>query len=124
MDDLKRGRLLAVAPGLPTNDLRRTREDYERLGFTFSLVTDSFAIAERDGIELHFAEKAEHDPARTAMWIYLWVDDPDALYAEWSAAGVERLRNPRATDYKTWEGVYIDGSGNMLLFGCALAERP
>ena len=55
------GRLLSVAPGLPTSDMARTIEHYGRLGFTFeapgssSVADASFAIAEHDGIELDFA---------------------------------------------------------------------
>ena len=36
-----------------------------------SLAEADFAIAQRDGIELHFAVKQDHDPARTATWVYI-----------------------------------------------------
>jgi hypothetical protein len=112
-----RGRCLSVAPGMPTDDLDATIAHYERMGFVAFRLGEDFAILERDEIALHFARKADHDPARTATWIWVSVDDPDALYAEWQAAGIERLRAPRLTDYRTWEGVAIDPAGNMMLFG-------
>ena len=64
------GRVLSVAPGLPTTDLARTIEHYRLLGFVFDVpgsepaADASFAIAERDGIELHFAVERDHDPDR------------------------------------------------------------
>ena len=121
------GRVLKVAPGLPTTDMARTVEHYRRLGFGFhtsgadSLDEATFAIAERDGIELHFAVKGDHDPARTAMWVYLGVEDADSVAAEFSAAGVEVRLPPHDTDYHMRELACIDPDGNLLLFGSPLA---
>jgi uncharacterized protein len=121
------GRLLKVAPGLPTTDMARTAEHYRRLGFTFaapgspSITAADFAIATRDGIELHFALKRHHDPARTATWVYIGVDDADELAAEFRAAGAAQGRVPRDTDYKMRELAHIDPDGNLLLFGSPLA---
>ncbi|HEY2577580.1 MAG TPA: hypothetical protein VGI74_14835 [Streptosporangiaceae bacterium] len=59
------GRCLSVAPGMLTTDMARTADHYRRLGFTFlasgspSPAEAEFAIAQRDGIELHFALKQE-----------------------------------------------------------------
>jgi uncharacterized protein len=122
------GRLLSVAPGLPTSDMARTIEHYGRLGFTFeapgssSVADASFAIAERDGIELHFALKPDHDPARTATWIYFGVEDPDQMAGEFTRAGVELRRQPHDTDYRMRELAYIDPDGNLLLFGSPIEE--
>jgi uncharacterized protein len=122
------GRLLSVAPGLPTTDMTRTAEHYGRLGFTFATpgapsITDAgFAIATRDRIELHFALKRDHDPARTATWVYIGVDDADELAAEFAAAGAAQGRVPRNTDYKMRELAHIDPDGNLLLFGSPLPE--
>jgi uncharacterized protein len=122
------GRILNVAPGLPTTDMARTVENYRRLGFTFSapgapsVDGAEFAIAERDGIALHFALKRDHDPARTAMWVYLGAEDADQLAAEFTAAGAPPRRPPHDTDYKMREFAHIDPDGNMLLFGSRLPE--
>jgi predicted enzyme related to lactoylglutathione lyase len=116
-------RIRSVAPGLPTTDMARTVEYYCRLGFTFSapgsasLEGAGFAIGERDGIELHFALKHDHDPARTATWVYLGVDDADQIAAEFRAAGATPRREPYETDYKMRELACIDPDGNLLLFG-------
>jgi len=122
------GRIFSVAPGLPTTDMARTVESYRRLGFIFSAPGSQsvdgaeFAIAERDGIELHFALKRDHDPARTAMWVYLGVEDVDQLAAEFTAAGVPPRQPPHDTEYKMREFAHIDPDGNMLLFGSRLPE--
>jgi uncharacterized protein len=129
--DLPLGRLLSVAPGLPTTDMARTVEHYRRLGFTFSapgsapVAGADFAMAERDGVHLHFALKRDHDPARTATWVYIGIEDADELSAEFDAAGAGQGRGPRDTDYKMRELAHIDPDGNLLLFGSPLHDpRP
>jgi uncharacterized protein len=123
------GRCLSVAPGMPTTDLARTVEHYRRLGFTFSVLGASslaeadFAIAERDGIELHFAVKPDHDPSRTATWVYIGVEDADVMSEELNAAGAGQGRPVRDTDYRMRELAHIDPDGNLLLFGSPLAEE-
>ncbi|MGH3403915.1 MAG: ankyrin repeat domain-containing protein, partial [Streptosporangiaceae bacterium] len=121
------GRCLSVAPGMPTTDLARTVQHYRRLGFSFSapgapsLAEADFAIAERDGIELHFAVKPDHDPKRTATWVYIGVEDADAMNEELNAAGAGQGRPVRDTDYRMRELAHIDPDGNLLLFG---SPRP
>jgi len=126
--DVPLGRLLSVAPGMPTTDMARTVAHYGRLGFTFSapgspsLDGAGFAIGERDGIELHFALKPEHDPATTATWVYIGVEDADAMGAELAAAGMAQGRPVLTTDYKMRQIAHIDPDGNLLLFGSSLPD--
>ena len=129
--DIPLGRLFSAAPGIPTTDLARTVEHYQRLGFTFSVpgsaappAQASFAIGERDGVQLHFALKPDHDPSRTATWIYISVEDADELSAEFDASGAGQGRTPRDSDYKMRELAHIDPDGNLLLFGSPLREDP
>jgi uncharacterized protein len=129
--DIPLGRLFNVAPGLPTTDMARTIEHYQRLGFTFSAPGSDaqpdeagFAIGERDGVALHFALKPDHDPSRTATWVYISVEDADELSAELDAAGAGQGRPPRDTDYKMRELAHIDPDGNLLLFGSPLRPEP
>ena len=116
-----RSRCLSVAPGMPTRDLRRTFEHYGRLGFTVAKNDGGFAILKRDDIELHFALKPGHDPARTATWVYIRVEDVDTLYEELKSAGVQDLREPHDTDYKMREIPHIDPDGNLILFASRMA---
>src|SRR5262245_533700 len=121
------GRLFSVAPGIPTTDMARTIEHYQRLGFTFSAPGSAgpaaeagFAIGERDGVQLHFALKPDHDPSRTATWIYIYVEDADELSAELDASGAGQGRSARTTDSMMREVAHIDPDGNLLLFGSRL----
>lgn len=123
--DVPLGRLLSAAPGIPTTDMARTIGHYRRLGFTFSAPgTDGpppagadFAIGSRDGVELHFARKPDHDPGRTATWVYVRVEDADELSAELDAAGAGQGGGARDTGYRMRELAHIDPDGNLLLFG-------
>jgi uncharacterized glyoxalase superfamily protein PhnB len=55
--------------------------------------------------------------------VYLYVEDADALYAEWRAAGVQgQFFEPHDTEYGLREGAHIDRDGNLLKFGSRLRE--
>jgi hypothetical protein len=114
--------LLRVAPGMPSTDIGRTIAHYAQLGFTATLVLDDFAIIERDGVELHFALKPDHDPRRTATWIYIRVENVDAFYADMKLAGID-LSEPRDTDYRMREIPHVDPDNNLVLFGSPLFQR-
>jgi uncharacterized protein len=126
--DVPLGRLLSVAPGLPSSDITRTVEHYERIGFALTLparnsvATAEFIIMERDRIELRFALKKKHDPRRTAMWIYVGVEDADTIAREFELAGMAQGRTARDTDYRMREFAHIDPDGNLLLFGSRLRD--
>lgn len=108
---------MRVAPGLPSADLARTVEHYQRLGFHFTRQDGDSAIAERDGIELHFAVRTDHDPARLAAWLQVTVEDVDVLAAEFRASGFTPRREPHDTDNGMREFEHIDPDGNLLRFG-------
>lgn len=113
-----RARWLSVAPGMPTTDMERTIRDYTRMGFVAKVYEGgAFAILGRDGAELHFSLRTDHDPRRTAACIYVRVDDVDMLYGELRAVGVPMRRDPRDTDHRMRETVYIDADNNMIIFG-------
>jgi hypothetical protein len=114
------GHCISVAPIMPTTDIVRTRQHYERLGFTANVIND-FMMTKRDDIELFFSLNPEHDPKRTASCIYVRVADADALHAHWQAAGIPGLRQLRNTDYNMREFAYVDPDGNMILFGSRLS---
>jgi uncharacterized protein len=128
--DIPLGRLFSVAPGIPTTDMARTIEHYQRMGFAFSTpgsadpAAASFAIGQRDGVALHFALKPDHDPSRTATWVYIKVEDADELSAELNASGAGQGRTPRDADYKMRELAHTDPDNNLLLFGSPLHEEP
>ncbi len=112
--------LRRIAPVFVTKDLHRALRHYERLGFEVEAYDDagSYGYAGRDGIEIHLATVAQVDCRTTTSCAYLWVDDADALYAEWAAAGVDgRLHPPGQTEYGLDEGAHSDPDGNLIRFG-------
>ena len=112
--------LQRCAPVFVTTDLARALSHYERLGFRIEAYDDAdyYGFASRDGVELHLATVGSIDHARTTSCAYVWVDDAQQLYDEWSAAGVEgQLRAPEDTGYGLSEGAHVDGDGNLIRFG-------
>lgn len=111
----------SAVPVLPVRDVGAACAHYQALGFEVSRYQggDGYAFVQRDGCELHLARAAaEHDPATTAGTVYLYVDDPDALIADWRAAGVDgRFMDPSDTAWRMREGAHVDPDGNLLRIG-------
>ena len=79
----------SVSPVIPVRDLDAALARYRRLGFSTELEEGPrYGFAERGDVSLHLIEWSEHDPARTGSHVYLYVSDADAVYAQWSSAGV------------------------------------
>ena len=51
------------------------------------------------------------------------MDDADALWAEWRAAGVGETSDLFDPGFGVWEAAHTDGDGNLLRFGSRL-RRP
>ncbi len=113
-----------LSPVFPVRDIDLAVEHYRKLGFEVRRYEgpDRYAFAERDGIELHLAEVSDLKPKRNMSAIYLYVDDADALYREWSAADMDgRLIPPSDTSYGLREGACLDRDANLIRFG---SEAP
>jgi catechol 2,3-dioxygenase-like lactoylglutathione lyase family enzyme len=118
-----------AVPILPMSDPFRTRELYERLGFTVVDVTPEgqppYLIAERDGGELHFFHWPQVDPLRSGFRCYLEVDDVDAVHADWasqvpSREGLPRLTTPEDIPWGLREMAFVDRDGTLV----RVATRP
>jgi hypothetical protein len=120
----------AVAPSvtgmatiLPVRDLGTALDHYGRLGFRVNPYDDGYGYAVRGSADFHLSVHRDLDPHRNASAVYLYVDDADALYAEWRAARVEgQFFEPHDTEYGLREGAHIDRDGNVLRFGSPLRE--
>jgi hypothetical protein len=121
-----------VAPVLPVRNVARALDRYRRLGFEGDAYCEP-GVSEKDDpiygflswgrVELHLTRFAQLDPKTTTSVAYLYVDDADALYASWSAAGVEgRLRAPVDTPYGLREFGYADPDGNLLRVGSPMTS--
>lgn len=116
--------MAAVAPILPSKDLETTLEFYERLGFERSgLWPGEYLIMTRWDIGLHFFNSPNLDPWSSDAGCYVYVDDADALHAEYErlglpGQGIPRLHGaPEETDYGLREFAVVDLDGNLLRIG-------
>jgi Ser/Thr protein kinase RdoA (MazF antagonist) len=112
--------LTSFSPIFPVKDLRRALAHYAALGFTTTAYEDGadYGFADRDGIGLHFAAEADLQPGQGSAETYLYVEDADALYAEWTRPGIGGLTRPVGdTDYRLREGSHVDPDGNLIRFG-------
>ena len=116
---------LAV-PILPSRDLRETLVFYEALGFENRGAPPEewdYLILGRGDLWLHFFLDPDVDPLSTASGCYLYVDDADALHAQWvttvvaDASTGSRVVAPVTTDYGMREFAVVDRSGNLVRVG-------
>lgn len=109
-----------LSPVFPVRDIQLAVEHYRKLGFAVRRHNrpEPYAFAERDGLELHLNQVKHLAPKRNMSAVFLYVDDADALYLEWSKAQVNgRLVAPTDTDYGLREGACLDRDANLIRFG-------
>jgi catechol 2,3-dioxygenase-like lactoylglutathione lyase family enzyme len=117
-----------VAAILPVTDVRAALARYERLGFTPRTYRDPgpdqpliYGFLRRDNVHLHLALVTNFNPHTNTSAVYLYVDDPDALYRAWSEAAPEGcLEPPEDRDWGMREMTYVDPDGNLLRIGRTL----
>jgi hypothetical protein len=115
-----------LSPVFPVRDIELAVEHYRRLGFAVRHYEgpDNYAFAEREGIELHLAQVDDLKPKRNMSAVYLYVDDADILYREWSRAGIDgRVVEPSDTSYGLREGACLDRDANLIRFGSEIHQR-
>jgi hypothetical protein len=115
-----------IAPQFFTTDMAATLTYYrDQLGFDCVGTWQdppSYAIVARDQHKIHFrlAEPPVPNPDKYAdelLDAYLFIDDADALYAEYAARGVEFTRALGDTPWQSREFVVKDCDGRLLAFG-------
>jgi catechol 2,3-dioxygenase-like lactoylglutathione lyase family enzyme len=105
---------------IPVRDLDAALDRYRRPGFTAHTYEgpDRHGFAERGSVSVHLSEWPEHDPHRAGAVVHLYVSDADAVYAEWSSAGVEgRFAEPADMEYGLREFTYVDTDGTAHRVG-------
>jgi len=115
-------------PILPCRNLGETLHFYQRLGFTIvgrDNAPDPYGIVRRDGIELHFFEYRDLEPASSIAGCFIRVKDADALFAEYlklglAAQGIPRLGPLADMPWGMREFHLVDADGNLLRIGHAL----
>jgi hypothetical protein len=112
----------SIAPVFAVRDLDAALIHYGRLGFATKADSHGqYGFARRDKVRLHLAVVSDLDPLTSTSTAYAYVDNADALHAEWTAAGVAgRFTKPVDTDYGVREGAHVDTDGNLLRYGTPL----
>jgi catechol 2,3-dioxygenase-like lactoylglutathione lyase family enzyme len=116
---------LTAATILPVKDVAAAVTRYTRLGFKGRIYDGAlpdgrpiYAFLKRDRIDLHLALVSSLEPKANTSAVYLYVDDPDSLYREWSAVAHEgRLEEPEDREWGMREMTYSDPDGNLLRIG-------
>jgi uncharacterized glyoxalase superfamily protein PhnB len=115
-----------IAPQFFTTDMQATLDYYkDKLGFDcLSTWQDPpvYAIVARDEHRIHFrlADPPTPNPDKypdELLDAYLFIEDADALYAEYVARGVEFTRALGDTPWHSREFVVKDCDGRLLAFG-------
>jgi uncharacterized glyoxalase superfamily protein PhnB len=118
-----------IAPLFFTTNIPGTVAYYEeKLGFECLGTWQDppvYAIMVRDQQAIHFrcAAQPAANPEKYAdelLDAYLYVEDADALYAEYAANGVEFTREPANMPWRSREFVVKDCDGRLLAFDANL----
>ena len=130
MADNARPTCLRGAPVLQVADVVRSQAFYrDVLGFvSHGLWGDppAFCIVQRGEVTLMLdRSRGEGALPLNQYWAaYVYVDDVDALHAEFAAAGVEIARAPEDTFYGCRDFDVRDPDGHLIAFGQDLEPAP
>ena len=118
-----------IVPLFFTTDIPGTIAYYqEKLGFELLGAWQDppvYAIMARDRQSIHFRCAGPPTPnpnkyTDELLDAYLFVEDADALYAEYAAQGVEFIRGVANMPWQSREFVVKDCDGRLLAFGANL----
>jgi catechol 2,3-dioxygenase-like lactoylglutathione lyase family enzyme len=124
----KRAKLAQIAPAFVVSDVVKTAEYYrDVLGFKilgYFGEPSVFVMVARDGVEIHFG-KSDGDAIKTNESFrkglgndaYIFVDDVQKLYEEFTASGAEITEGPIKRIYDCTEITVKDCNGFQLVFG-------
>jgi uncharacterized glyoxalase superfamily protein PhnB len=123
--------ILRVAPQFFTTDIPATLAYYQdKLGFACQGTWQDppvYAIVARDQQAIHFrcAEPPTPNPDKypdELLDAYLFVENADALYAEYAGKGVEFARKLGDMPWQSREFVVKDCDGRLLAFGARVGD--
>ena len=130
--------LWSIAPYFVVDDVVATANYYrDNLGFTYERFWNeppSFCMVKRGGIIVMLAQLEQTgvmrpnrtvDPEGGAWDAYIWIDDADALLAEFKLKGANVSREIRDQPYGCRDFEVRDVDGYVLCFGHDLmADKP
>jgi predicted enzyme related to lactoylglutathione lyase len=104
-----------VDPIFAVSDVARSKDHYERMGFTISEHDATHALARRGTLTIRLV-RADDPTIGSTSSIYLHVDDADALAEAWRLAGLEVV-GPHDIGDGDLQGSHRDPDGNLVCFG-------
>ena len=117
-------RVTSFAPQFLVDDLARSIEYYQKLGFTFGEPWEGFyAIGHLDGLELHLKEAPKNHAERRHrrdnehLDAAAGVDGIDAYFAQCVANGATILKPLTPTPWGTKDFYVEDPDGYIICFG-------
>jgi uncharacterized glyoxalase superfamily protein PhnB len=114
-------RFLAAAPVLPVDNAAETAEYYRKvLGFEIETLYGDppyYAIMRRGSVGIHISEREDSSSPIDRCAVYLYVEDADSLYEEFSGKGIEMFSPPENQENGMREFELTDNSGHFLMFG-------
>jgi catechol 2,3-dioxygenase-like lactoylglutathione lyase family enzyme len=117
-------RLTSFAPQFLVDDLKRSIEYYERLGFKFNEPWEGFyAIGQLDGLELHLKEAPKNQDERRHrrdnehLDAAAGVDGIEVFFRQCVANGTTILKPITPTAWGTKEFYLEDPDGYIICFG-------
>ena len=124
----------SIAPYLIVDDVVATADYYrDRLGFAYERLwgdPPTFCMVQRRGVIIMLSQLEQRglmhpnrvgDPAGEAWDAYVWVDDADALHAEFQGRGVTIVRELCSQHYGCRDFEIEDCNGYRLCFGHPIA---
>ncbi|PKE31053.1 bleomycin resistance protein [Rahnella sp. AA] len=110
-----------ATPNLPSRNFDATQRFYGSLGFTPTYVDDGWLIMTRSGITLEFFLHVDLDPLTSWFSCCLRVDDTDAIFDAFIAAGIGQdtkshpcIYLPKMQPFGLKMGAMIDIDGTLL----------
>ena len=120
----RKPRLTSFAPQFLVDDLERSIEYYEKLGFAFGEPWEGFyAIGHLDGLELHLKEAPKNQDERRRrrdnehLDAAAGVDGIEAFFRKCVANGATILKPLKPTEWGTMDFVVEDPDGHIISFG-------
>jgi len=128
------GRRWSIAPYFLVDDVVATANFYrDRLGFVYDRFWGEppcFCMVERNGVVVMLSQLSAkglarpngraHPSADDAWDAYIWIDDADALFAEYQAKGVPIARGLCDQEYGCRDFDVLDCNGYRVCFGQSL----
>lgn len=110
-----------ATPNLPSRNFEATQRFYGSFGFTPTYVDDGWLIMTRGGITLEFFLHVDLDPLTNWFSCCLRVDDTDAIFDAFIAAGIGQdtkshpcIYLPKMQPFGLKMGAMIDIDGTLL----------